>query len=253
MRKALMLSAMLVLCAILAFSQSKEVTGTITSPSGQPIPGASIKIKGARSGTSAGQNGEFKITVPPGTTLIITAVGYEPQEVNIGGRTSLSISMNQDNKALSEVVVTALGISREKKAISYSTQTVTSTEITSGGRSNMVDDLNGKVAGVQITNAGGQAGSGTTVIIRGYNSLTGTNQPLYVVDGIPIDNSSEQGSGNAYNVPTANRAIDIAPEDIESVNVLKGGAATALYGMKAANGALIITTKKGATEGSMWM
>jgi len=240
-----MLSAMLVLCAILAFSQSKEVTGTITSSSGTPIPGASIKIKGARSGTSAGQNGEFKITVPPGTTLLITAVGYEPQEVNIGSRTSLSISMNQDNKALSEVVVTALGISREKKAISYSTQTVSSAEITSGGRSNMVDDLNGKVAGVQITNAGGQAGSGTTIVIRGYNSLTGNNQPLYVVDGIPIDNSAEQGSGYAYNVPTANRAIDLSPDDIESVTVLKGGAATALYGIQAANGALVITTKKG--------
>lgn len=248
MRKALMLSAMLVLCAILAFSQSKEVTGTITSPSGQPIPGASIKIKGARSGTSAGQNGEFKITVPPGATLIVTAVGYEPQEVNIGGRTSLSISMNQDNKALSEVVVTALGITREKKAISYSTQTVTSTEITSGGRSNMVDDLNGKVAGVQITNAGGQAGQGTTIVIRGYNSLGAGgngNQPLYVVDGIPIDNTAEQGSGYAYNIPTANRAIDLSPDDIESVTVLKGGAATVLYGIQAANGALIITTKKG--------
>jgi TonB-linked SusC/RagA family outer membrane protein len=245
MRKALMLSAMLVLCAILAFSQSKEVTGTITSSSGQPIPGASIKIKGARTGTSAGPNGEFKLTVAPGTTLVVTAVGYEPQEINIGGRTSLSISMNQDNKALSEVVVTALGISREKKAISYSTQTIKSADIVTGGRSNMVDDLNGKVAGVQITNAGGQAGQGTTIVIRGFNSLGNGNQPLYVVDGVPIDNTSEQGSGYAYNVPTANRAIDLSPDDVESVTVLKGGAATVLYGIQAANGALIITTKKG--------
>ena len=245
MRKFLMLSALLLLYSVLTFAQSREVTGTVTNASGQPIPLATVKIKGARAGTSADQNGVFTIKIAPQTTLIISAIGYENKEISAGDRTSFSVQLSQDNKSLSEVVVTALGITRDKKAISYSTQTVNAETIASGGRSNLVDDLNGKVAGVQITNAGGQAGAGTTIVIRGYNSLTGNNQPLYVVDGVPIDNSAEQGSGYAYNVPTANRAIDLSPDDIESLTVLKGGAATALYGIQAANGALVITTKKG--------
>ena len=244
MRKSLMLSAMLVLCSVLAYAQSRVVTGTVTDPTGQPIPGASIRVKGARTGTSADQNGTFRLNVSSKVSLMVSATGYALKEVSLGESNSLVIQLTQDNKSLSEVVVTALGISREKKALSYSAQSVNAAEISSGGRSNLVDDLNGKVSGVQITNAGGQAGSGTTIVIRGYNSFS-TNQPLYVVDGVPIDNSSEQGSGAAYNVPTANRAIDISPDDIESLTVLKGGAATALYGMQAANGALIITTKKG--------
>ena len=243
-----MLSAMLVLYSVLAIAQSKEVTGTVTDASGQPIPGASIKIKGARTGTSADQNGAFHLTIPAKGTLIISATGFETKEISAGDRTSFSIQLGQDTRSLSEVVVTALGITREKKAISYSTQTVNAETIANGGRSNLVDDLNGKVSGVQITNAGGQAGAGTTIVIRGYNSLTGNNQPLYVVDGIPIDNTSEQGdptNTSSYYVPTANRAIDISPDDIESLTILKGGAATALYGIQAANGALVITTKKG--------
>lgn len=245
MRKFLMLSAMLILYSVLTFAQVREVTGTVTSATGQPIPLATIKVKGAKAGTSADQNGAFKIKVGPNATLVVSAIGYEIQEISTGTRSSLSIQMSQDNKSMSEVVVTALGISRDRKALSYSTQTVNSETISNGGRSNLVDDLNGKVAGVQITNAGGQAGAGTTIVIRGYNSLTGGNQPLYVVDGIPIDNTAEQGSGFVNNVPTANRAIDISPDDIESLTILKGGAATALYGIKAANGALVITTKKG--------
>ena len=245
MRKFLMLSVILILYSVLTFAQTREVTGTVTSAGGQPVPLATIKVKGARTATSADQSGAFSIKVGPKAILIITAIGYESQEVNTGDRTSVSIQLGQDNKSMSEVVVTALGISRDKKAISYSTQTVNSSEISNAGRSNLVDDLNGKIAGVQITNAGGQAGAGTTIVIRGYNSLTGQNQPLYVVDGIPIDNTAEQGSGFVNNVPTANRAIDLSPDDIESLTVLKGGAATVLYGIKAANGALIITTKKG--------
>ncbi len=248
MRKFLMLSALLILYSVLTFAQSREVTGTVTNAVGQPIPLATIKIKGARSGTSADQSGAFTIRITPGTTLVVSAIGYEPKEISAGDRTSFSIQLSQDNKSLSEVVVTALGIARDKKAISYSTQTVNAETIANGGRSNLVDDLNGKVAGVQITNAGGQAGAGTTIVIRGYNSLTGNNQPLYVVDGIPIDNSVEQGNPDnrsPYYVPTGNRAIDISPDDIESLTILKGGAATALYGIQAANGAIVITTKKG--------
>ena len=245
MRKFLMLSAMLILYSVHTLAQNREVTGTVTDQTGQPVPQATVRIKGSGAATTADQSGVFKIKAPPKATLIITAVGFAALEVSTADRTSLSIQLSQDNKSMSEVVVTALGISRDKKAISYSTQTVGATEIAAGGRSNLVDDLNGKIAGVQITNAGGQAGAGTTIVIRGYNSLTGTNQPLYVVDGIPIDNTAEQASGFVNAVPTANRAIDLSPDDIESLTVLKGGAATVLYGIQAANGALIITTKRG--------
>jgi TonB-linked SusC/RagA family outer membrane protein len=247
MRKLrLLLMVVLLLTVAGAYAQTKEVTGRVTNSAGSPVPGASIKLKGGKAGTSAAADGTFKIMVPASSSaLIISGVGFEQQEVTVGTSGTISIALKESNAALTEVVVTALGISRDKKAISYSAQTVTADAIASGGRPNLVDDLNGKVAGVQITNAGGQAGSGTTIVIRGYNSLTGNNQPLYVVDGIPIDNSSEQANGYAYNVPTANRAIDLSPDDIESLTVLKGGAATALYGIQAANGALVITTKKG--------
>lgn len=247
MRKLrLLLMGMLLLAVAGASAQTKEVTGRVTNSSGSPVPGASIKLKNGKGGTSAAADGTFKIMMPASSAaLIVSGVGFEQQEVTVGTSGTVSIALKESNAALTEVVVTALGISRDKKAISYSAQTVSADAIASGGRPNLVDDLNGKVAGVQITNAGGQAGSGTTIVIRGYNSLTGNNQPLYVVDGIPIDNSSEQASGYAYNVPTANRAIDLSPDDIESLTVLKGGAATALYGIQAANGALVITTKKG--------
>jgi TonB-linked SusC/RagA family outer membrane protein len=240
-----MLSAMLILYSLLSFGQTKNVSGTVTNASGLPIPNATIRVKGAKFGTSADQNGSFIVKAPGNATIVISAVGYQPKEVSLEDRTSIAVQLDEDRRSLSEVVVTALGIAREKRTLNYSAQSVNAENISSGGRGNLMDNINGKVSGVQITNAGGQAGSGTTVIIRGYNSLTGANQPLYVVDGIPIDNSVEQGSGYAVNVPTANRAVDISPDDIESLTVLKGGAATALYGIKAANGALIITTKKG--------
>ena len=236
---------MLVTYSLLALAQKKEVTGRIVDAMGNPIPGATVKLKGNKTGVPADVNGSFKINVSSNATLVISGISFETQEVSVGNQETLTITLKQSTTALSEVVVTALGIGRQKRSITYSAQTVGSESIVNSGRSNLVDDLNGKVAGVQITNAGGQAGAGTTIVIRGYNSLTGGNQPLYVVDGVPIDNSAEQGSGYVNNVPTANRAIDLSPDDVESLTVLKGGAATALYGIKAANGALIITTKKG--------
>jgi TonB-linked SusC/RagA family outer membrane protein len=245
MRKFLTVVGVLLIFSISAIAQTKEVTGKITDETGAPIPGATIRLKGKKSGVSADANGTFRINTPGNAILLISGVGFEPQEIAIGNLQTVPVTLKRANTALNEVVVTALGISREKKAISYSTQTVNAETIANGGRANLVDDLNGKVAGVQITNAGGQAGAGTTIVIRGYNSLTGNNQPLYVVDGVPIDNTAEQGSGYAYNVPTANRAIDLNPDDVESLTILKGGAATALYGIQAANGALVITTKKG--------
>ena len=233
----------MVLFATQANAQNTNTTGKITDENGTPIVGASVVERGTKNGTLSGNDGTFTLKTKAKASLVISSLGYKSAQV--AAADGLQVKLQSDVNALSEVVVTALGISRDKKAISYSAQTVNADAIASSGKSNLVDGLQGKVSGVQITNTGGQAGGGSTVVIRGYNSLTGNNQPLYVVDGVPIDNTTEGGTSSQYNYPSANRAIDINPDDIENVTVLKGGAATALYGIQAANGAIIINTKMG--------
>ena len=232
----------MVVFASTATAQNTNTTGKITDENGSPIVGASVLERGTRNGTLSKNDGTFTLSTKAKATLVISSLGYKSTTVAAGS--GLRVQLQSDVNALSEVVVTALGISRDKKAISYSTQTINAESIAAGGKSNLMDDLSGKVSGVQITNSGGQAGSGTTVVIRGYNSLTGNNQPLYVVDGVPIDNTASATNGQ-YSFPSANRAVDINPDDVDNVTILKGGAATALYGIQAANGAIIITTKKG--------
>lgn len=244
MRKLLLLSSFIFLLAQLSIAQVMDVSGKITDDKGKGIPDATVFVKGTSTSTTTDAGGNYIIKASKGSTLIVNILGYAKKEIVVSNKT-VNLSLSAVDQNIGEVVVTALGLSREKKSITYSAQSVNSSEISNSGRSNLMDDINGKVSGVQITNAGGQAGGGTTVIIRGYNSLTGNNQPLYVVDGIPIDNSSETGPGDNYSVQTANRAIDLNPSDVENLTILKGGAATALYGIKAANGAIIITTKKG--------
>lgn len=252
MKKVTLLIAALLVSTVFVFAQTTVKGKIMDSKDGLPISGATIKVKGEKSSTTSKPDGTFEINAKPGSSLEVTEISHIAQTVVYSGSGDIDVRMVQNPRSLNEVVVTALGISRNKKAINYSTQTLNADAIASGGRANLVDDLNGKVSGVQITNSGGQAGAGTTIVIRGYNSLTGNNQPLYVVDGIPIDNSSEQGDPNAqggyntaYFTPSANRAIDLNPDDVESLTILKGGAATALYGIQAANGAIVITTKKG--------
>ena len=242
MRKFLFYVCM-VLFATQANAQVTTTSGKITDDKGTPIVGASILEKGTKNGTLSNNDGTFTLKTKAKANLVITSLGYKSLQVVAGN--GLVVTLQNDVNALSEVVVTALGISREKKAISYSAQSVSAADIASGGKSNLIDDLQGKVSGVEITSTGGQAGGGTTIVIRGYNSLTGNNQPLYVVDGVPIDNTSEGGQTGQYGFPSPNRAIDINPDDVDNVTVLKGGAATALYGIQAANGAIIINTKKG--------
>ncbi len=233
----------MVLFATQANAQNTNATGKITDENGAPIVGASVVERGTKNGTLSSNDGTFTLKTKAKASLVISSLGYKSAQVAAGD--GLQVKLQSDVNALSEVVVTALGISRDKKAIGYSAQTVNAESLSSGGKSNLVDDLQGKVSGVQITNTGGQAGGGSTVVIRGYNSLTGNNQPLYVVDGVPIDNTTDGGTSSQYGYPSPNRAIDINPDDIENVTVLKGGAATALYGIQAANGAIIINTKMG--------
>jgi len=231
-------------------AQTRVISGTVTSQDdGATIPGVTVLVKGTTIGTSTDLEGKYTLTVPTKyTVLIFSYVGMKTQEVTIGESSVVDLAMQSDILNMDEVVVTAIGIPRETKALSYSVQEVGGDDIAKASRVDFVNALQGKVSDVQIISSAGVAGASTYITIRGVQSLTQSNQPLFVVDGVPINN--EGGRYDVDGVATSNRTIDINPDDIESINVLKGGAATALYGLRAASGAIIITTKKGkATVG----
>jgi TonB-linked SusC/RagA family outer membrane protein len=255
MRKKL-LTALLLLFAIvptLLFGQTRQITGVITSPNGSPVSSASVLVKGTSTGVVADEQGRFSINVTGNNAiLVITSTGYKPNELRVGTASNYNVALSTSGQ-LDEVVVTALGISREKKALGYSTQEVKSTDLNRNHQPNVLNALQGKVAGATISSVGGGPGQGASIRIRGINSIdvTQSNEPLFVIDGIILDNStSTLGSGSGYNVRSVgNRASDINPEDVETINILKGGAATALYGLRGANGVVVITTKKGKGDG----
>lgn len=257
MRKFAMMLALLIFAGVQVVLAQTTITGTVTSSEdGKGIPGATVVVKGTTVGLTTDMNGKYSINVPAsGKILQFSFVGMKTKEVTIGTQTTINVVLDPDVLDIEGVVVTALGISRESKALGYAVQSVESDAIVRSGSNNAVNALSGKVAGVSITSSSGAAGASSFVTIRGTASITGNNQPLYVIDGIPIDNSQltsgdpDQGSNNLlYGVALSNRIVDINPEDIETVNILKGGAATALYGMRAANGVIIITTKKGSAS-----
>jgi len=252
LKKTKFLVAVLLLATITTFSQS-QIKGKITDKDGAAISGASIKVKRGNTSAVSNQDGSFALTGQSGSMLEISAVGHLPQTVTYNG-SDVSVTLAQDTKEMSEVVVTALGIKREKRQLTYSTQEVKGQTIVQAKQDNLVNALAGKVSGVQISNSSGMAGSSSRIVIRGNVSLLQDNQPLFVIDGVPMDNSESGGidvfsqgaNNNALNQgSTSNRAIDIDPSIIESLTVLKGGAATALYGSAAARGAILITTKNG--------
>lgn len=234
-----------------SMAQQKVVTGKVTDDSGLPLPGASVKIKGTGTGASTGADGNYSITASAGQVLVFSFIGSVSQERTVGNSNIINVQLTTDAKALNEVVVTALGIKKEKKSLGYAVQDIQSEELLKNKQANVINSLNGKIAGVNITNSGGAPGSSASIIIRGGTSLERDNQPLFVIDGMPMDNSTGQGDNSAFdgsvNLSTtnSNRAMDVNPEDIESISVLKGPAAAALYGLRAAAGAIIITTKKG--------
>ena len=240
-----MLLPLLVL-TILAFSQTREVTGTVTDPSGTPVPGATIRLKGTRTGTSTDAMGNFKINVSPKAVLTVSGVGFQAQEFTVGDAATLTISLKQIDASLSEVVVTALGVRRDKRMVSYSTEAVSGEALVGAKTDNIINALDGKVAGVQINNSSGMPGSSTRITIRGTSSLLGENRPLFVIDGLPMD-ISENGNpdGTLGAGGTSDRGIDIDPNIVENITVLKGGAATALYGSSGSRGVVMITTKNG--------
>ncbi|QIX60724.1 SusC/RagA family TonB-linked outer membrane protein [Hymenobacter sp. BT18] len=248
--KKLLLLSFLFLTVLLqqAVGQERTVSGRVTDrENNQGLPGVTVLVKGTTVGASTNSDGTYSLSIPStATTLQFSFVGYRNIERVIGNSSTIDVALEVDTKQLNEVVVTALGVEREKKALGYSTTTISAEQVTQGRDRSVLNSLQGKVAGVQISNASGGVGSSTRVVIRGNKSLLGNNQPLYVVDGIPISNDAF-GSGDNLNngVDAGNRANDVNPDDVESVNILKGPAATALYGTRAANGAIVITTKSG--------
>jgi len=238
-----------------AYSQSQVITGTvkIQDETEETLPGANILIKGTSTGTITDINGNYSIEVPnQDAVLVYSFVGYLSQEVKVGNKTKIDISLIEDSQTLSEVVVTALGVERDKKALGYSVQEVEGKELAEAREPNMVNALAGRVAGVQVTGGSSGIGSSALITIRGESSLIpGNNSPLFVVDGIPINNEiiSNRSEGN-LETDYGNGAAEINPDDIETISVLKGANASALYGARGANGVILITTKSGkGTQG----
>ena len=233
------------------FQETTKVTGVVTSASdGLGLPGLSIIIKGTNTGTVTNQEGRYTIDVPSDGILVFSFVGFETQEVAVGGRTSIDIVMQESMAALDEVVVTALGIKREEKSLGYSVGRVDGEEFTRVAQENFLNSMAGKISGVTINSTGG-TGSTVSMVIRGATSLSTDNQPLFVVDGVPLSNTFNNvgGFGSDNRVDYGNSIADLDPESIESVTVLKGPSAAALYGTRAGNGVVLITTKKAKGTG----
>ena len=223
-----------------------QVSGNVTSSEdGSPIIGASIKVVGTNTGTVTDVDGNFSLNVPAGAKLEVSYLGMTPKTVKAEGK-KVKVVLDPDNKTLDEVVVTAMGISRDKKALGYASQKLGSEDLNIAGTSSLASAMQGKLTGVDIRQSSGAPGASAQIVIRGARSFSGDNTPLYVVDGMPIASSSDYDTGNSVTgADQANRSIDINPDDIESIDVLKGQAASALYGIRASNGVIIITTKRG--------
>lgn len=248
---ALILSALC--CLPAAAQQSVTVTGVVTNATKQPIVGATVIQEGTTRGTTTDSKGHFSLSVSdPNATLQVSFIGMKAQVVPLAGKTAVDIVLQEDNVAVEEVVVTALGIKREAKALGYAVSEVKSDDLTAGRESNIMQAIIGKVAGVDIsTTTAGPTGS-SRVLIRGNSQLSGSNLPLYVIDGMPVDNSQLQGAdgkwgGSGYDFGDVMSSIN--PEDIENITVLKGPSASALYGSMASNGVVMITTKSGSARG----
>lgn len=234
-------------------AQNRSITGKITSSDdGSPVIGATVIVKGTSTGTVTNMNGEYTIQVPEGATaLIVKFVGMKDQEIKLGPGAKHNVVLYPDVTKLTETVVTANAIRRDKASLGYAAPTIKNEELTKGQSTSPLNALAGKVAGVNVSTSANAPGSSSRIVLRGGSSITGNNQALMVVDGIPIDNSSINGGDNSLaSSDFGNRGNDLNPEDIESVTVLKGPAAAALYGSRASNGALIITTKKGKKNGN---
>jgi TonB-dependent SusC/RagA subfamily outer membrane receptor len=256
------LAIKLVLIACLSWitlvsSYAQKISGKVIDKEGTGVIGASVQVKATSLGTVTDIDGNYSIAAKPDDILIFSYTGMEQQSVPVNGRTTIDVTMTEDVKILSEVIVTALGIKEDRKKLSYSAQSISGQELQETQRDNAVMGLQGRVAGLSLTPTSGIPGSAMNITLRGVNSIGNSNQPLFVIDGLPVNSGTfdqhnlySDGAGIAANVnnnrdDVANRVTDINPADIENITVLKGPEAAALYGNEGANGVILITTKKG--------
>ncbi len=239
------LTLFLALVVQISFAQEKTISGTVSDESG-PLPGVSVLIKGTTTGTETDFDGKYSIKAKTGDTLIFSYLGYKPSEKKVGNSSSLNVILEEDSNVLNEVVVTALGVKRQAKSLGYGVTTLKATELNEVRATSTLSALAGKSSGVVIQNQSGNVGGSQRILIRGISTLGGNQQPLFVIDGVPVSNSqTATGSRISGGFDFGNRAQDINPDDIETISILKGASAAALYGSRAANGVVLITTKKG--------
>jgi TonB-linked SusC/RagA family outer membrane protein len=231
-----------------ASAQTQQVKGTVTDAGGMGLPGVNIKVKGSSAGTVTNLDGKYALQVDgPEAVLSFSFIGYEPEEVVVGNRSEVNVTLEEAAKQLEEVVVTALGIKKEKKSLGYAAQSIDGEDLVVARESNVINSLSGRVSGVQINQSGTGVGGTSKVVIRGYSSISGGNAPLYVVDGVPMTNP-QGGGGQFGGVDYGDGISNLNPDDIASINILKGASATALYGSRGQNGVIMITTKKGVAR-----
>ncbi|MEC5145845.1 TonB-dependent receptor [Chitinophaga sp. 180180018-2] len=242
---------LLIFLPVIAAAQNKTITGTVKDNTGAALPGVTITIKGTKTGTTTDPEGKFSLSAKPGATLILSFVGYEQMEATLDNQASYTFSLKPASKNINEVVVTALGIARQAKSLVYATQTIKTAELNEvRDANNVLNSLQGKVANAIVTQGSGGPGSGARIVLRGNRSLQGTNTALIVVDGVPIANPTYNVTGSTFGgIQGPDGASNVNPDDIESMTVLRGASAAALYGSQAGNGVLVITTKKGTRDG----
>lgn len=248
--------ALLLFLPLFTLAQNTITGHIVNSKDGTPVSGATVLVKGKTSGVKTDANGNFTINASPGDVLTVSSVNFTPQNIKVRAGGSINVQLVQSDVTMGEVVVTAMDIKKNSRSLGYSVQTVKGSDIQNTQRENFVNSLQGRVAGLTVTPSSGAAGASTGIVLRGFNTLSGTNQPLFIIDGVIVDNqtmnSNSQGGsgiglasdGNNRNNDNTNRIADLNPNDIESVTVLKGPEATALYGSQASSGAIVITTRK---------
>ncbi|MDG1320955.1 MAG: TonB-dependent receptor plug domain-containing protein [Polaribacter sp.] len=244
------LTLLLALAVQISFAQEKTISGIVSESSGV-LPGVSVVIKGTTTGTETDFDGKYSIKVNTGDVLSFSYIGYATVERTVGNRATIDVMMVQDENILDEVVITAQGIKKEKKALGYVVSTLKGEAISKRPETDVARALSGQVAGVNIGGGSGLAGSGTNITIIGFSSVTGSNQPLIIVDGVPFSNATNETSDLSTSESgnnSASRLLDLDPNNISEVSVLKGLSATTLYGEQGRNGVILITTKNGSGE-----
>ncbi|SHG93126.1 TonB-dependent receptor plug domain-containing protein, partial [Flagellimonas flava] len=249
-----LLTLLLAFVVQISFAQDKTITGNVTDADGLPLPGVNIVVEGTTNGTQTDFDGNYAISASQGQALLFTYIGQRPARRDVGASDVINVQMEEDTQALEEVVVTALGIKREKQALGYAVTEVGSEDLEQRPEGDVARVLQGKASGVQITQQSGLSGSGTNIVIRGQTTFSGSNQALFIIDGVPFstDTNSQGRKDDRNDFVNGNngssRFLDLDPNTIESVNVLKGLAAATLYGSQGRNGVILITTKGGSSQ-----